>query len=108
MRAAFLCKRFVIPAVVLVGGFYYVISAGWTHDAFLAGAFSSADNATLGFEQIIFVNLPYRKDYSNIMSIQSHLSNMKYVVSEGADVHDFKSNDKGRLRLLIKICHLLS
>lgn len=68
--------------------------------------FEAAGNETLGFQKIIFLNLPYRYDFSDAMTMQSELAGLQWDVEDSvlADSIDERrsgyppsSNDYGSL-----------
>lgn len=95
MKTEFVCRRLLLPVFILCGCLYFVFSSCWFEKSFRHVPFDSAGNATLGFEKVIYVNLPYREDYANVMTLQSHLTGLEYIKSDGVDYHDFKPGYKG-------------
>lgn len=105
MKKASFGKRMATRAVILVSYILLVILAIWPDSRYPKVLFNAAGNSSRGFEKIIFVNHPYRKDNANIMSLESHYSGIEYLTSKEADYYESKS-DKNDLPSVDVACAL--
>ena len=51
---------------------------------------TSADNTTLGFQKIVYINLAHRYDYDDAMALQSLVSNITVTRQPGVNAADLK------------------